>query len=185
VYKHPHWTCTTSNHFSCKDPSRRIQKWLQDRFKRFHFLADEKHSSGLCHRLDIETSGVLLVATDFRTWVNLGNQVTTKKHVRKTYCALMHGSLDASATETSISQDAHAAQQVCMVSCAEARNLMDSTEQAPTSSLAQPSEIHSLEESLAKFTDQLKSTIQELDRVSKENKTRPEDILCLNARCFP
>ena len=91
VYKPSSWNCTTTKHVSCRDVSRKIQTWLQNKFKRFRLLADAEHSSGLCHRLDIETSGVLLVATDRPTWVNLRNQMTTKKKVRKEYCALMHG----------------------------------------------------------------------------------------------
>ncbi len=55
-------------------------------------LPGEEHRPGIVHRIDVETSGVLLVAKDADTLPKLQRQFEYRK-VRKTYLAVVHGEM--------------------------------------------------------------------------------------------
>lgn len=68
-----------------------IQKWLS---KRAYTLAEDRRlRSGIVHRLDKETSGILVVAKTKQTFENLQEQFK-KRLVKKTYTALVHGKVE-------------------------------------------------------------------------------------------
>lgn len=69
-----------------------IQTWLFNNFD-FPISKDKRVRSGIVHRLDKETSGVLLVAKTKPSFKNL--QIQFKKRlVDKTYLALVHGKIE-------------------------------------------------------------------------------------------
>ena len=70
-----------------------LQSWL----KKFDYpLAKSRlERSGIVHRLDKETSGILLVAKTEEALKNLQTQFKSRK-VKKTYTALVHGRLEPS-----------------------------------------------------------------------------------------
>jgi len=102
VYKPPHWTATTSK--TAGGPTvhgkQKIQDWLQDvHGGRFPFLEQDgengtqNYSNGIAQRLDVETSGPFIVATNLTTWKKMKPIISKKENMRKEYVALMHGTL--------------------------------------------------------------------------------------------
>jgi len=65
-----------------------LQTWLED--KKYPLAKDEQRRSGIVHRLDKETSGILLVAKDKDTFSYLQGLFKERK-VKKEYLALVHG----------------------------------------------------------------------------------------------
>lgn len=82
-----------------------IQRWLAENFK-FHGGAgysisnDELYRSGIVHRLDKETSGILLVAKTKEAFEKLQRQFKSRE-VEKTYTALAHGEVEPQEGEIS------------------------------------------------------------------------------------
>jgi len=68
-----------------------IQQWLQN--KAYALAKDRGMRSGIVHRLDKETSGILVVAKTKQAFENLQEQFK-KRLVRKTYTALVHGKVE-------------------------------------------------------------------------------------------
>lgn len=68
-----------------------VQKWLKENFN-YPLSQDDEFRSGIVHRLDKETSGLLLVAKSREVFKNLQLQFKERK-VQKTYVALLHGNL--------------------------------------------------------------------------------------------
>jgi len=68
-----------------------IQSWLRQNFQ-FSIFNFQECRSGIVHRLDKETSGVLLVAKTKEAFLYLQSLFKTRK-VKKSYVALLHGSL--------------------------------------------------------------------------------------------
>lgn len=68
-----------------------LQDWLE---KNFHFetLESKLYRDGIVHRLDKETSGVLVVAKTPEAFGDLQNQFKERR-VEKTYLALVHGKI--------------------------------------------------------------------------------------------
>jgi len=58
--------------------------------------------AGIVHRLDKETSGIILVAKTLNAFINLQNQFKERK-VQKTYIALTHGEISPKAGEINVS----------------------------------------------------------------------------------
>lgn len=75
-----------------------IQSWLQGKF-RYPLSDNLELRSGIVHRLDKDTSGVLLVAKTKQAFENLQKQFKERK-VEKTYIALVHGKLVPKEGET-------------------------------------------------------------------------------------
>lgn len=66
-----------------------IQKWLNDT-QQYELIGNEEFRSGIVHRLDKETSGVLLVAKTPQAFESLQTQFRERK-TQKEYVALAHG----------------------------------------------------------------------------------------------
>lgn len=71
-----------------------IQQWLQN--KAYPLAKDRGMRSGIVHRLDKETSGILVVAKTKQAFESLQDQFK-KRLVRKTYTALVHGKVEPGA----------------------------------------------------------------------------------------
>ena len=74
-----------------------IQDWLEDNFSRLSGISlwREKFRSGIVHRLDKDTSGILLIAKTKKAFENLQAQFK-KRQIKKEYQALVHGILSSS-----------------------------------------------------------------------------------------
>jgi 23S rRNA pseudouridine1911/1915/1917 synthase len=68
-----------------------IQNWLD--IKDYKLAGMKAFRSGIVHRLDKETSGVLIVAKNQLAYNNLQGQFKNRQ-VKKTYTALLHGKLE-------------------------------------------------------------------------------------------
>lgn len=68
-----------------------IQTWLRENFK-YQLIGDREKRDGIVHRLDKETSGLLIVAKTITAFENLQSQFKERK-VAKTYIALAHGEI--------------------------------------------------------------------------------------------
>ncbi len=69
-----------------------LQTWLSQNFQ-FPISNDQNLRSGIVHRLDKETSGILLVAKTEDAFYELQRQFKDRI-VKKTYVALVHGKMD-------------------------------------------------------------------------------------------
>jgi len=69
-----------------------VQDWLAKNFK-FQISNDKLYRSGIVHRLDKETSGLLLIAKTKEAFEGLQDQFKTRK-IEKTYIALLHGRVE-------------------------------------------------------------------------------------------
>lgn len=69
-----------------------IQTWLRENFK-YPLTGDREKRDGVVHRLDKETSGILVVAKTREAFENLQGQFKERK-VKKTYTALVHGHVE-------------------------------------------------------------------------------------------
>ncbi len=69
-----------------------LQTWLRENL-RYQLIADRERRDGIVHRLDKETSGLLLVAKTPKAFENLQSQFKERK-VKKTYIALAHGEIE-------------------------------------------------------------------------------------------
>ena len=65
-----------------------LQTWLED--QQYLLAKDGERRSGIVHRLDKETSGIILVAKDKNTFSYLQG-LFKKRKVKKEYLALVHG----------------------------------------------------------------------------------------------
>ena len=74
-----------------------VQTWLKENLK-YPISNDETLRSGVIHRLDKETSGLLLVAKTAEAFTDLQSQFKERK-VKKTYTALVHGNVKPSEGE--------------------------------------------------------------------------------------
>ena len=73
-----------------------VQDWIEKKFSIFNFQfsidkeSDFSKRGGIVHRLDKETSGILLIAKNPKSFLNLQQQFKQRK-VNKVYIALVHG----------------------------------------------------------------------------------------------
>ena len=81
-----------------KIPNSNIQNSLGFRNSDLEFIS----RAGIVHRLDKETSGILLIAKTPQAFVNLQAQFKERK-VQKTYIALTHGKIEPSEGEINVS----------------------------------------------------------------------------------
>jgi 23S rRNA pseudouridine1911/1915/1917 synthase len=68
-----------------------IANALIARYPQMLEVGDDKREAGLCHRLDVETSGVLLAAKTRAAWEALRKAFSGDREVEKHYTALVHG----------------------------------------------------------------------------------------------
>ncbi len=66
-----------------------LQTWIREHFD-YPLKGDREMRDGIVHRLDKETSGILLVAKTKEAFLDLQSQFKTRK-IEKTYIALLHG----------------------------------------------------------------------------------------------
>jgi 23S rRNA pseudouridine1911/1915/1917 synthase len=69
-----------------------VQSWIEKNFD-FPLAQDSLLRNGVVHRLDKETSGLLLIAKTPEVFENLQGQFKERK-VKKTYLALVHGQIE-------------------------------------------------------------------------------------------
>lgn len=69
-----------------------IQKWIRDNYD-YPLKNSTEYRDGIVHRLDKETSGILLVAKTKEAFEKLQSEFKNRE-VQKTYIALLHGKLD-------------------------------------------------------------------------------------------
>jgi len=69
-----------------------IQNWLQEKYN-YEIVKNRQLRSGIVHRLDKDTSGILLVAKTESVFKKLQAQFK-ERVVQKTYVALAHGAID-------------------------------------------------------------------------------------------
>jgi 23S rRNA pseudouridine1911/1915/1917 synthase len=69
-----------------------IQDWLSKNYN-YQIAKSKSHRGGLAHRLDKETSGLLIVAKDSKSLSNIQAQFKTRT-VKKEYISLVHGIVD-------------------------------------------------------------------------------------------
>lgn len=69
---------------------RTMQDWLEGKYSRENDDSDFYKRAGIVHRLDKETSGILLVAKTPQAFVELQRQFK-ERIVKKTYLAFVHG----------------------------------------------------------------------------------------------
>jgi len=85
-----------------------VQEWVETKFKiqNSKFKIDKEldfyKRAGIVHRLDKETSGILLVAKNPESFINLQAQFKERK-VQKTYIALTHGKIEPEIGEINVS----------------------------------------------------------------------------------
>ncbi|KKU12130.1 MAG: Pseudouridine synthase [Candidatus Woesebacteria bacterium GW2011_GWA1_45_8] len=76
-----------------------VQKWLEE--YDYPLARDPLYRSGIVHRLDKETSGILLVAKTRQAFANLQAQFKERR-VKKTYTTLVHGLVDPGVGEIEV-----------------------------------------------------------------------------------
>ena len=69
-----------------------LQKWLEENFQ-YPISNDQLMRSGIVHRLDKETSGLLIIAKTKEAFEKLQAEFKERK-VQKSYTALLHGKID-------------------------------------------------------------------------------------------
>src|SRR5512146_1050508 len=69
-----------------------IQKWIRENFN-YPLRGDMELRNGIVHRLDKETSGILLVAKTREAFEKLQAEFKNRE-VQKTYIALLHGKVE-------------------------------------------------------------------------------------------
>jgi len=69
-----------------------LQRYIEENYK-FEIARDRKFRSGIVHRLDKETSGLIIVAKDKISFKFIQNLFKERK-VNKTYRALVHGKVE-------------------------------------------------------------------------------------------
>lgn len=70
-----------------------VANGLLAKFPEMASLGDDPREAGLCHRLDVETSGVLLAARTRPAWEAMRAAFSTDRAVEKKYLALVKGPL--------------------------------------------------------------------------------------------
>ncbi len=92
----------TVNKSDTTKEEKTVQDWIENKFSIFNFQfskGDEETDfykrAGIVHRLDKETSGILLVAKTLRAFEDLQKQFK-ERMVKKTYLALVRGKMEPS-----------------------------------------------------------------------------------------
>ncbi|EKD65103.1 MAG: Pseudouridine synthase [uncultured bacterium] len=86
---------------------RTVQEWVENKFRiqnsefRVGGGLDFYNRAGIVHRLDKETSGILLVAKNPDSFLDLQRQFR-ERVVKKTYTALVHGKIDSEEGEINV-----------------------------------------------------------------------------------
>jgi 23S rRNA pseudouridine1911/1915/1917 synthase len=78
-----------------------IQKWVRDNFD-YPLKDDTELRNGIVHRLDKETSGILLIAKTKESFEKLQSEFKNRE-VQKTYTALLHGPVEPESGKIEVS----------------------------------------------------------------------------------
>lgn len=84
-----------------------IQDWVEDRLKMGENISEAEAEndfykrSGIVHRLDKETSGLLIIAKNIQSFENLQKQFK-ERSIRKVYLSLAHGEINPTAGEINV-----------------------------------------------------------------------------------
>ena len=82
-----------------------VQEWVEKKVKLEESSGEEEsefhNRGGIVHRLDKETSGILVIAKDEESFKNLQAQFKSRE-VKKTYIALVHGDLTPAEGEVNV-----------------------------------------------------------------------------------
>lgn len=70
-----------------------IQDWAEERIGEFGEVGEFRDRGGIVHRLDKDTSGILIIAKTSEAFENLKNQFKNRTTVKK-YLALVHGKVE-------------------------------------------------------------------------------------------
>jgi len=89
VDKPAHWIV---NDALTTNGQQTVQEWLSNNFK-FETANSKEYRSGIVHRLDKETSGILVIAKTKEAFSDLQRQFKERK-VAKKYRALVHGQVE-------------------------------------------------------------------------------------------
>lgn len=91
VYKPPGWTATTTSNRG--DQRRKIQSWILDTYGEVYpYLLEDQLQAGIVHRLDIQTTGPMVVATRLDTYQELCYSIGRLTWYKE-YLALVHGAI--------------------------------------------------------------------------------------------
>jgi 23S rRNA pseudouridine1911/1915/1917 synthase len=69
-----------------------LQTWIKENFD-YEIATSREFRSGIVHRIDKETSGILIIAKTIKSFKNLQKQFK-EREVKKTYKALVHGKVE-------------------------------------------------------------------------------------------
>ena len=69
-----------------------VQTWVKENFE-YTIAKSKEYRSGIVHRIDKETSGILIIAKTKEAFENIQGQFKKRK-VKKTYLALAHGRVE-------------------------------------------------------------------------------------------
>jgi len=75
-----------------KSGTPRLQTWLRDVMGKQYAFLQKNDRAGLVHRLDVQTSGPLLVGTNYKAYEALRHSLHKRKFYKE-YLALMHGAV--------------------------------------------------------------------------------------------
>src|SRR3990167_1691547 len=81
-----------TNEVKTKGSTPTIEDWLKKNFD-YPVAKSAEYRSGIVHRLDKETSGVLVVAKTSNAFQSLQTQFK-RREIKKTYIALVHGEVE-------------------------------------------------------------------------------------------
>jgi len=97
VYKPPNWNCVTSDAYislkKYKDENL-ILTWIQKNLKINEDLNKLIYQYGLMNRLDLETSGILLIAKNLKNWLKYRKNINDHIKTTKLYITLVEGIME-------------------------------------------------------------------------------------------
>lgn len=92
IFKPPFWNCVTGHDYEkIKNHKNLILNWIKKNIKINDELNNQEKSFGLLNRLDIETSGIIMVAKDMTSYEKYRNNINNHILTTKIYIALVEG----------------------------------------------------------------------------------------------
>ena len=97
VYKPPQWNCTTDHGYTellkQKIPHL-ILSWIKENLKKDDDVNKLDYGYGLMNRLDLETSGVIIVAKNLKSYLKYRQNINDHIKTTKIYIALVEGVIE-------------------------------------------------------------------------------------------
>lgn len=97
VFKPAGWNCVTDIGYKSlyqKPNQHLILTWIKDNLKKDEDLNKIDYSFGLLNRLDIETSGIIMVAKNIKSWKKYRQNINDHVKTTKIYLALVEGEVE-------------------------------------------------------------------------------------------